>query len=146
MCGHANVVADRELAIVCSPPVVTSRSAQLPEFSSDFPRQALSLKLLVDGPLLVTNTHLAYPAEMVQEKKTNGCLALFLKHRRLIEGHTAKILCGDFNDIESSPAIRTVLQSDQGFQDAFAVCFPNNPGITYARRNTYVDPSWTLDQ
>ena len=58
----------------------------------------------------------------------------------------AAILCGDFNDVPDSPAIRTILDSDQQFRDVFAGCCPNNPGVTYSRRNHYVDPSWSLDE
>jgi endonuclease/exonuclease/phosphatase family metal-dependent hydrolase len=27
-----------------------------------------------------------------------------------------------------------------------AACCPNNPGVTYSRRNHYVDPSWSLHE
>jgi endonuclease/exonuclease/phosphatase family metal-dependent hydrolase len=149
MCGHANVVAKSELAIVCSLPVIASSSAQLPAFAGEFPRQALSVKLLIDGlTTLVTNTHLAYPPEMVEERKKQmeAVLSVLKHHRPTVEGDIAKILCGDFNDTATSPAIHAVLESDEGFQDVFATCFPNSPGITYACRNPYVDPSWTLDE
>jgi endonuclease/exonuclease/phosphatase family metal-dependent hydrolase len=42
--------------------------------------------------------------------------------------------------------VRTVLDSEEGFQDAFAECHPDSPGITYSCHNRYVDPAWTLDE
>ena len=36
--------------------------------------------------------------------------------------------------------------SDEDFHDVFAECHPNSPGFTYACRNRYVDPSWTIDE
>jgi endonuclease/exonuclease/phosphatase family metal-dependent hydrolase len=148
MCHHAQVVVDSELAVVCSLPVIASSTAPLPVFSGDFPRRALSVKLQVDGwPIVVTNTHLAYPPKMVQERKRQAetLLAALRDHRRT-EGQMRSILCGDFNDTADSPAIHAILESAEGFQDAFAVSFPDSPGITYACRNQYVDPSWTQDE
>jgi endonuclease/exonuclease/phosphatase family metal-dependent hydrolase len=58
----------------------------------------------------------------------------------------AKILCGDFNDVPDSPAVRMVLANSEGFQDAYDRCRPNSRGITYSRKNPYVDPISTVDQ
>lgn len=69
-----------------------------------------------------------------------------IKHLSSTERAIAKILCGDFNDVVDSPAVRTLLDSDEDFQDVFAECHPNDPGFTYACRNQYVDPSWTADE
>ena len=148
MCSHAHVVEDNGLAIACSVPIVRSAHVSLPEFPGDFPRQMLSVELLIDNrPLLVTNTHLAYPPKMIEErKKQTEILLASIKHHRSTGRGTAKILCGDFNDVADSPAVKAVLDSDEDFHDVFAECHPNSPGFTYARHNRYVDPSWTLDE
>ena len=66
MCSHAHLVEDNGLAIVSSIPIVRSAHVSLPEFPGDFPRQSLSAELAIDNrPLLVTNTHLAYPPKMI---------------------------------------------------------------------------------
>jgi endonuclease/exonuclease/phosphatase family metal-dependent hydrolase len=146
MCSHTHVVEDSGLAIVCSIPVVHSGHAPLPEFPGDFPRQILSAQLLIEErPLLVTNTHLAYPPEMIQERKKQAEM-LLASIKSSTERGTAKILCGDFNDVVDSPAVKAVLDSEQDFRDVFAECNPNSPGFTYACRNPYVDRSWTIDE
>ena len=148
MCSHARVVEDDGLAIVCSVPIVRSAHVPLPEFSGDFPRQMLSVELLIDNrPLLVTNTHLAYPPKMIQDRKKQAEMLLAsIKHRHSTGRGMATILCGDFNDVVDSPAVKAVLDSDEDFHDVFAECHPNSPGVTYARHNRYVDPSWTVDE
>jgi endonuclease/exonuclease/phosphatase family metal-dependent hydrolase len=148
MCSHAHVMEDNGLAIVCSIPVVRSAHVSLPEFPRDFPRQILSAELLIDNrPLLVTNTHLAYSPKMIQERKKQAEMLLTsIKHYRSTGRGIAKILCGDFNDVVDSPAVKAVLGSDEEFHDVFAECHPNSPGFTYACHNQYVDPSWTVDE
>ena len=150
MCGHTHVVEDKGLAIVCSFPVVRSHSAPLPEFPGDFPRRLLSAELLIESrPLLVSDTHLAYPPKMIQERRRQAETLLgALKDYRSGGGRGggATILCGDFNDVADSPAIRAVLDSDEGYHDAFATCHPSSPGFTYACHNQYVEPSWTIDE
>jgi endonuclease/exonuclease/phosphatase family metal-dependent hydrolase len=148
MCGHEHVVDDNGLAIVCSSPITRSSTVSLPEFPGDFPRQALSAQLWInDRPLLVTNTHLAYLPEMIEERRTQvEVLLAAIKRPYSTERPTAKILCGDFNDTADSPAVRAVLDSDGDFQDVFAECSPNCQGVTYSSHNRYVDPFWTLDE
>jgi endonuclease/exonuclease/phosphatase family metal-dependent hydrolase len=148
MCGHAHVVDHDGLAIVSSSPVARSSNVSLPEFPGDFPRHALSAELSIDGrPLLVTNTHLAYLPEMIEERRRQvQTLLTAIKHHRSSGRSMAMILCGDFNDTPDSPALRAVMDSEEEFQDAFAQCFPHGQGITYSCGNRYVDPSWTLDQ
>jgi endonuclease/exonuclease/phosphatase family metal-dependent hydrolase len=148
MCSHLHVVEGNGLAIVCSIPVVRSGHAPLPEFAGDFPRQVLSAQLLIESrPLSLTNAHLAYPPEMIQERQKQAeTLLVSIKHSNSTEGAIAKLLCGDFNDVVDSPAVRTLLGSDENFHDVFAECHPNDPGFTYACRNKYVDPSWTVDE
>jgi endonuclease/exonuclease/phosphatase family metal-dependent hydrolase len=148
MCNHPHVVHENELAIVSSSPITRSRSVSLPEFPGDFPRQALSAELLIEGrPLSVTNTHLAYPPEMLeQRRRQTEVLLAAIAHERSTGRPVTQVLCGDFNDTADSPAVRTVLDGDEQFQDAFAECHPDSPGITYSCRNRYVDPAWTLDE
>lgn len=148
MCGHAHVVEDDGLAIVCSIPVVRSARVSLPEFPEDLPRGILSAELLIENrSLLVTNTHLAYPPKMIQERnKQAEMLLASIKQHRSAGRRIAKILCGDFNDVADSPAVKSVLDSDEEFQDVFAECHPGCPGFTYACHNPYVDPSWTVDE
>jgi endonuclease/exonuclease/phosphatase family metal-dependent hydrolase len=148
MCNHTHVVHDGKLAIVCSSPIMRSSSVPLPEFPGDFPRQALSAELLIEGrPLLVTNTHLAYPPEMLEERRRQAEVLLAAIARERSTGRPlTQVLCGDFNDTADSPAVRAVLDGEGEFRDAFAECHPDSPGITYSCHNPYVDPAWTLDE
>jgi endonuclease/exonuclease/phosphatase family metal-dependent hydrolase len=120
----------------------------LPEFPGDGPRQVLLAELQIERRrVLVANTHLAYRPEMVRERKEQAeALMAALKRFRSSGRARAKILCGDFNDVPSSPAVRTVLDSDEEFYDVFVRCSPNNPGFTYSCQNPYVDRSSTEDQ
>jgi endonuclease/exonuclease/phosphatase family metal-dependent hydrolase len=84
---------------------------------------------------------------LVEERRRQaGTLLSALRHDRSASAETAKLLCGDFNDVADSPAIRAILGSDEGFHDAFAEQSPNSPGFTYSPKNPYVDRSWTVDQ
>jgi endonuclease/exonuclease/phosphatase family metal-dependent hydrolase len=148
MCSHLHVAEGNGLAIVSSIPIVWSGHAPLPEFPGNGLRQALSAQLLVDSrPLLVTTTHLASPPEMIQERRKQVEMLLASINRlRSTEIGIPKIICGDFNDVVESPAVRTLLDSDEDFHDVFAECHPNDPGSTYACRNRHVDRSWTVDE
>ncbi len=148
MCGHTHVVHHEGLAIVCSNPIIRSTRLALPEFPGDQERWALFAELLIEGrPLLVADTHLASHETLIQERKTQSQMVLEgIKGQGLVGWPTAKILCGDFNDTPDSPAVRTVLDDGEEFQDAFADCHPDSPGLTYARRNRYVDEAWTMDE
>jgi endonuclease/exonuclease/phosphatase family metal-dependent hydrolase len=148
MSGLAHFAEICGLTVLCSQPVVRLHSAALPQFPGDFPRHVMLAEFLIEGrSLLVVNTHLAYPPEMIdgRKKQVEALLAavkrLYPRSRRM-----AKILCGDFNDIADSPAIRAVSSSDEKFIDVFAECNPNNPGFTYSPRNQYVERSWTKDE
>jgi len=94
---------------------------------------------------LVANTHLAYPPELVQERREQA-EALLAAIERLSSETAAKILCGDFNDVPESPAVRAVLDSKQKFRDVFSECHPGEAGVTYSPNNRYVEPSWTVDE
>ena len=148
ICNLAHSVEKDGLAILCRHPVVRSDSAALPEFPGDGPRPVLLAQFVIERrPLLVVNTHLAYRPEMIQERKAQAdALLAAIERCRSIDGVKTKILCGDFNDVSDSPAVRVVLDSDEGFHDAYANCLPNSPGFTYSRQNPYVDPSSTVDQ
>jgi endonuclease/exonuclease/phosphatase family metal-dependent hydrolase len=147
-CNLAHCVEKDELSILCRYPVVGSESTSLPEFAGDWPRLVLLVEFLIERrPLLVANTHLAYRPEMVQERKaqTETLLAAIKRYRSAGKMRT-KILCGDFNDVPNSPAVRLVLDCDEGFHDAYARCRPNSHGFTYSCQNPFVDPSSTQDQ
>jgi len=148
MCGHQNYVEEAGLAILSSKRLVHLTCVKLPRFREDPPRHAMLAELKIDGnPLLVINTHLSYPPQMITErtKQVNTLLAV-LKHQRLKNTARAKILCGDFNDVANSPAIRTILGSHEKFFDVFATCHPGTKGFTYSTRNPYVERSWTVDE
>jgi len=136
------------LAILCREPLIRSRSAALPQFADDPSRFVLLAEFQIEHrPLLVINTHLAYRPEMIEEREqqARAVMAAIRQHypeRRDI----AKIMCGDFNDVADSPAVRTVLSAAAGFRDAFAECRPSEPGFTYSPRNPYVERSWTIDE
>lgn len=145
-CGLTNCVEENGLAILCSQPVIRSNSAALPQFPPDPSRHVLWAEILVKGRrLLVINTHLAYAPEMVQERRQQA-QALLAAIRRVAPGGITKIICGDFNDVADSPAVRAILESDDEFRDVFAECHPNSPGFTYTPRNPYVERSWTIDE
>jgi len=148
ICNFAHSVENDGLSILCRYPIVQSNSAALPEFPGDGPRSVLLAEFLIERrPLMVANTHLAYRPEMVQERKaqTETLLAVIERHRPR-GGERTKILCGDFNDVPDSPAVRMVLESTERFHDAYVECCPNTPGFTYSTKNKYVDPSSTVDQ
>jgi endonuclease/exonuclease/phosphatase family metal-dependent hydrolase len=148
MCGLTHYVEAEGLAVLCANPVVRFDSVALPEFLGDGARRVLLADLLVEGrSLLVANTHLAYPPEMIQERRKQvEVLLLAIKNCDATKKRTAKVLCGDFNDTGDSPAVRTVLDSDEHFRDVFAECHPNSSGFTYSCQNKYVDPVWNVDE
>jgi len=139
MCSHAHVVEDDGLAIVCSIPVVRSARVSLPEFPEDLPRGILSAELLIENrSLLVTNTHLAYPPKMIQERKKQAEMLLAsIEQHRSAGRRIAKILCGDFNDVPNS---YTYFHIRGNRQDAFiAKCF----GI--GRSYIHISPTLRID-
>ena len=136
------------LSILCRYPIVRTNSAELPKFPGDYPRQILFAEIMIENrPILVANTHLAYRPEMIQERKAQvETLLAAIKRYDSERELAAKILCGDFNDVPDSPAVRMVLANTEGFKDAYDQCCPNSLGITYSRKNPYVDPISTIDQ
>ena len=146
MCNLAHTVEHTGLAILSANPAIRSHSVALPEFHGDFPREVLLVEFPIEGrPLLVANTHLAYPPELVQERRQQAEV-LLSAIARLYSGTAAKILCGDFNDVPDSPAVRAVLESNQEFRDVFAECHPGESGFTYSPENRYMEPSWTVQE
>ena len=135
------------LSILSRYPVVRSDSAALPEFPHDEPRQVLFAEILIERQsILVANTHLAYRSEMGQERKAQVDALLAAIKGFWQKGAAAKILCGDFNDVPDSPAVRRLLDGGEGFYDTYDKCHPGSPGFTYSRKNPYVDPIATIDQ
>lgn len=147
-CGLTNYVEENGLAILCSLPVIRSNSAALPQFPPDPSRHVVWAEFLIKGRrLLVINTHLAYAPEMVEERRQQAqALLAAIRRQYPAPGGIAKIICGDFNDVADSPAVRAILESDDGFRDVFAERHPNSPGFTYTPRNPYVERSWTVDE
>jgi endonuclease/exonuclease/phosphatase family metal-dependent hydrolase len=147
-CNFAHRVEKNELCILSRFPIFGSDSCSLPEFPEDWPRAVLLAEFLIGRhPLLVANTHLAHRPEMVLERKAQVAKLLeAIKCYHPTKGRRAKILCGDFNDVPDSPAVRLVLSSDQEFYDVYAKCCPKRSGFTYSSQNPFVDLSSTEDQ
>lgn len=149
MSGLAHVIEENGLATLCRFPISRWNGVALPEFQGDAPRMILLAECLVDGrSLLIANTHLAYPPAMTGERKeqVQAALTAIRRHRSGHDG-IAKVLCGDFNDVSASPAVRAILEDDEKFRDAFYECNPTDSGITYSwKKNRYVDPRWTEEQ
>ena len=134
MCGLTHLVEESGLAIFCSQPVALLNSAALPQFAGDPPRYVILAEFLIEGrALLVINTHLAYRPEMIEgrRKQVEALLAAIKRHYPK-PGDCPKVLCGDFNDVADSPAIRLVLNDELGFRDAFRECHPRSRGYTYS--------------
>jgi endonuclease/exonuclease/phosphatase family metal-dependent hydrolase len=148
ICNLEHSAEKKRLSILCRYPVVRSHSVALPEVPGDGPRQVLVAEVVIERrPLLVANTHLAYRPEMIQERKAQvEALLAGITRYRSTDGVKAKILCGDFNDVPNSPAVRAVLNSEEGFHDVYGECHPSSFGFTYSHKNPYVDPSSTVDQ
>lgn len=143
-CGLPHVINNGALSILSRTAIARSHSVKLPEAPHDEPRQVLLVETLIEGrPVLVANTHLAWPPEMTAERKAQAATLLAAIGRGTAK---TRILCGDFNDDPDSPALRLVSDGDAGFHDAYAACRPDHPGFTWSRKNPYVDPSTTKDQ
>jgi len=149
MCHFHHRVEENGLSILSSQPVVRSAIEPLPQMPDDPPRQVLLAEFVLEARrLLVVNTHLAYQPKMIEgrRKQAQAILTAIRRHDSNSEDFP-KILCGDFNDVPDSPAIRLVLNDELGFRDAFAKCHPHSRGLTYSpTRNPYVDPTWTENQ
>jgi endonuclease/exonuclease/phosphatase family metal-dependent hydrolase len=149
MCDLGHRVQGNGLSILSSQPVVRSAIEPLPQMLDDPPRQVLLAEFLLEARrLLVVNTHLAYQPKMIEgrRKQAQAILTAIRRHDSS-PGDCPKILCGDFNDVPDSPAIRLVLNDELGFRDAFAKCHPRLRGLTYSpTKNPYVDPTWTENQ
>jgi endonuclease/exonuclease/phosphatase family metal-dependent hydrolase len=149
MCRLSHRVGENGLSILSSQPVVRSAIEPLPQMPDDPPRQVLLAEFAMEGHrLLVINTHLAYQPKMVEGRRKQAQAMLeAIKRHTSKPGDCPKVLCGDFNDVADSPAIRLVLKDEIGFRDAFAKCHPRSRGLTYSpTRNPYVDPTWTENQ
>jgi endonuclease/exonuclease/phosphatase family metal-dependent hydrolase len=148
-CDLAHAVDKDALSIVSRFPIMRSQSTLLPEFPGDEPRQVLLAECLIgDRPLLVANTHLVYLPGYFAERKAQADAALAAIARFSAAAPAdAKILCGDFNDLPGSPAVRLVLE--RGFRDMYPQCNPDISGVTFSCTNPYVDPlthaDWRID-
>lgn len=144
-CGLAHVVDDNQLSILSRFPIDRGYSVALPDFPQDEPRQVLLTDLRIGGrPLLVANTHLCWRAEWPAERKMQADVLLPALERH--GARDATILCGDFNDDPDSPALLAVKGHRLGLRDSFAVCRPEDPGLTWMRQNRYVHQTTERDQ
>jgi endonuclease/exonuclease/phosphatase family metal-dependent hydrolase len=134
------VEREEGLAILSRYPIVRSVRTVLPEFQGDTVRQVFVAELDVESRrILVANTHLAFPLHMRRERAAQvAVLMAALKDCRERFGARSLVLCGDFNDMPSSPAIRTLLDSDLALVDAFASLHPQDRGYTFSPENPYV--------
>ena len=149
MCRLHHHVGEDGLSIISSQPAVRSVTEPLPQMPDDPPRRVLLAEFVVGARrLLVANTHLAYRPKMIEGRRKQAQAMLeAIKRHTSKAGGCPKVLCGDFNDVADSPAIRLVLKDEIGFRDAFAKCHPRSRGLTYSpTRNPYVDPMWTENQ
>jgi endonuclease/exonuclease/phosphatase family metal-dependent hydrolase len=128
------------LAILSRYPIVGSVRTVLPKFQGDTVRQVFVAELDAESRLiLVANTHLAFPLHMRRERVAQvAVLMAALKDCRERFGARSLVLCGDFNDMPDSPAIRTLLDSDPVLVDAFASLHPQDHGHTFSSKNPYV--------
>ena len=148
MCRLNHHVGENGLSIISSQPALRSVIEPLPQMPDDPPREVLLAEFVVEARrLLVANTHLAYQAKMVEgrRKQAQAMLTAIRRHDPK-PGDCPKVLCGDFNDVPGSPAIRLVLDDELEFRDAFSKCHPRSDGYTYSPRNPYVERSWTEDE
>jgi endonuclease/exonuclease/phosphatase family metal-dependent hydrolase len=146
MCRLEHHVGENGLSIISSQPAVRSAIEDLPQVPDDPPRQVLLAEFSIERRrLLVINTHLAYEPKMIEgrRKQAQAMLAAIKRHDR---HDCPRLLCGDFNDVADSPAVRLVLDDESGFRDAFSEYHPRSRGYTYSPRNPYVERSWTEDQ
>jgi endonuclease/exonuclease/phosphatase family metal-dependent hydrolase len=144
-CGLIYAVDRDQLSILSRFPVERSESIALPDVPEDEPRQALFADMRIDGrPVLVANTHLSWRLEWLAERKAQADVLLPAIER--FGAPDATILCGDFNDDPDSPAVLAVRDSAIGFRDCYAETGPDEPGLTWVRKNPYVHPSTTRDQ
>jgi len=141
-------VGESGLSIVSSRPIEKPAIWDLPQVPDDPPRQVLLAEISIEGRrLLVINTHLAYEPKMVEGRRmqAEAMLAAIRRHDPP-PGKCPTVLCGDFNDVAGSPAIRLILSDAIGFRDVFAGCHPRSSGFTFSPRNPYVERSWTEDE
>jgi len=107
-------------------------------------RQVFVCELKVEArPLILANTHLAFPPPMTRERSSQAAAALaaikdWCDRSAAPSAGRAVILCGDFNDAPDSPAIRTILDGDLALVDTFAFAHPQSGGHTFSLRNRYV--------
>jgi endonuclease/exonuclease/phosphatase family metal-dependent hydrolase len=120
-------------AILSRFPIVRSEVRRLPRCGGIFdPRVAIAADVSTPwGELPVFSTHLSWGACQAED------LAEFvLARRRALPG----VLMGDFNAVESSPAIRHLVE-DGGLVDTFRVVRPDDPGFTVWQRPWSDEPS-----
>lgn len=135
------------LAIISKHPIVRHFRYALPQFPADMERQLLVAQVDIGFRLLlVGNTHLAFPLHMTDERasqvRTLLTAAITLSSQL---DSCSIVICGDFNDVPHSPALRLISDADL-FYDSFATRHPGLPGHTFSSHNRYVDRALGADR
>lgn len=132
------------VSILSRYPALRQASVALPYFEGDVPRQILLAEFAIERHrIVVATTHLAFPPAFSGEREIQMRKALDAIDRFAAQGDVdAIILTGDLNDEAPSPSVQAILRSRHGFRDAYSVCHPDNPGVTFSSRNPYVGPGF----
>ena len=116
--------------------IPASDSLKLKAVSSkeDYGRYVLFAE--IEGPsfsVSVFNTHWSWRLDesAVRQKQAEE----FLRYADECSGGRAAIACGDFNTTAWSPEIRILKES--GWQDAYALKYPEKPGLTWENENLF---------
>jgi endonuclease/exonuclease/phosphatase family metal-dependent hydrolase len=132
------------VAILSRRPILASESAELPGATPQERRVVLMARCETDaGPLQVATTHLNYRLHdgLTREAQVQAVDA-FIAAR---PSELPQLLMGDFNATPAHDEIRflrgcTTLGGRRTYyQDAFEQLHPDEPGITWARRNPYTE-------
>ena len=149
MCRLNHHVGESGLSIISSQPAVRSVIEPLPQMPDDPPREALLAEFVVETRrLLVINTHLAYQPKMVEgRRKQAGAMLEAIKRHAPKPGNCPKVLCGDFNDVADSPAIRLVLKDEIGIPRCLCQMPPAQSWVhLFSPGILMFDPAWTENQ
>lgn len=132
------------LSILSRNSALRQATVTLPYFMGDVPRQVLMAELAIERHrIVVATTHLAFPPTFSRERVIQVRKVLDAIDQFTARGDVdAIILAGDFNEEHNETAVQEVLQSNQGFRDAYAACHPDDPGVTFSSRNPYVGPGF----
>lgn len=106
--------------------------------TEDYLRYAVWADIEINGQSLgVFNTHLSWrlPESEIRVRQVEELLA-FIEARA---GERETVVTGDFNAVPESLEIRLMLE--KGFQDAYALLYPHQPGLTWNNQNPFTASS-----